>query len=302
MPESVPADLLAQGSFDSVAATTDGPPLAFASRAAQGANAGHGWDLAAGRPLGAPIPDFPADGTAWAFGAPAGSPVVAWTHRDRVHVHDLGTGHELSLDGQPELLGLAVHGGRGGVVAVFGPASDAEVVVWDVLTGDRLSDFGLWLGHQTAVERRILHAAPAAGPLIGLPGDAVVNLLDVERGEEVAAVPPACAVLTPSPDGLVLVQPAPTGLHVLGLDGERLAEPAAPSACDQVAANRAGDRLLAAAVPEDEPSTALAWDAAGSAPARRVKLPAPVNDLALAPDGTLLAATDEGLFQARPFP
>ncbi|MFS2294345.1 MAG: hypothetical protein FWJ90_16900, partial [Actinomadura sp.] len=63
MPESVPADLLAQGSFDSVAATTDEPPLAFASRAAQGANAGHGWDLATGRPLGAPIPDFPADGT-----------------------------------------------------------------------------------------------------------------------------------------------------------------------------------------------------------------------------------------------
>src|SRR5690606_41278640 len=128
MPESEPAGLVAQGSFVSVAATPDGPPLAYASRAAQGANAGHGWDLAAGRPLGAPIPDFPADGTAWAFGAPAGSPVVAWTHRDRVHVHDLGTGHELSLDGQPELLGLAVHGSPCGAAPGLAPASRAEGV------------------------------------------------------------------------------------------------------------------------------------------------------------------------------
>ena len=30
-----------------------------------------------------------------------------------------------------------------------------------------------------------------------------------------------------------------------------------------------------------------------------VKVPAPVNDLALAPDGTLLAATDDGLHTAR---
>src|SRR5690606_39411793 len=65
MPESVPADLLAQGSFDSVAATTDGPPLAFASRAAQGANASHCWDQSAGRPLGGPNPAIPADGPAW---------------------------------------------------------------------------------------------------------------------------------------------------------------------------------------------------------------------------------------------
>ncbi|MFG2091432.1 MULTISPECIES: WD40 repeat domain-containing protein [unclassified Spirillospora] len=298
MPESVLADLLAHGAFDSVAATAEGPPLAFASQAGFGANAGQAWDPATGLALGPPVPDFPAERAEWAFGAPAGSPVVAWTHRDRVHVHHLETGHELSLDGQPELVGLAVHTGRGAVVAVFGPANDAEVVVWDALTGDRLTEFPLWLGHQTAIDRWILHATPSTGPLVGLPGDSAVTVLDVERGDEITTLP-AHAVLAPSPDGLVLVQPAPSALHVRGLDGDRLADLAAPSPCDQIAAALTGGRLLVTAALRDDPGTVLAWDTATSEPSHRIKVPAPVNDLALTPDGTLLTATDEGLYTTR---
>ncbi|MFF4239777.1 hypothetical protein ACFYYL_28195 [Actinomadura geliboluensis] len=299
MPESVLAEPLAQGCFDGVAVTAEGAPLAFTSRAARGANAGQLWDLAAAAALGALLPGFPADPAAWAFGAPAGAPTVAWTYRDRVHVHDLATGHEAVLDGQPDLLGLAVHHGRAAVVTVFGPASDASVVVWDALTGERLTEFTVWLGHRTAIDRWILHAAPAAGPLIGLPGDAAVGILDVERGEEIAALPGGYAVLTPSPDGLVLVQPGPAELRVSGLDGEALAVLEAPGPCDQVAASLAGGRLIVAAALQDEPDTVLAWDAATLAPSHLVKVPAPVNDLALAPDGTLLAATDDGLHTAR---
>ncbi|NKZ08152.1 hypothetical protein [Actinomadura latina] len=305
MPESVPAEPLAQGSFDSVAATAEGAPLAFTSQAARGANAGQLWDLTAGAALGPPIPDFPTDRADWAFGVPAGSPTVAWTHRDRVHVQDLSTGHEPVFDGQPDLLGLAVHHGRAAVVAVFGPANDAEVVAWDVVTGDRLAEFTVWLGHRTAIDRWILHATPATGPLIGLPGDSAVSLLDIERGEEIAALPAAlpaavpAAVLTPSPDGLVLVQPVPSGLHVLGLDGDRLATLETPAPCDPVAASLVDGRLLVAAALQDEPGTLLAWDAATPAPSHRIEVPAPANDLALSPDGTLLAATDDGLHMAR---
>ncbi|TDC97297.1 hypothetical protein [Actinomadura sp. 7K507] len=297
MPESVPAGLLAQGSFDGVAATAEGPPLAFTSRAAPGIDVGQAWDLTAGLAVGPPFAGFPAERAEWAFGFPAGSPIVTWTHRDRVHVHDLGTGHELSLEGQPELLGLALHDGRAAVVAVFGPANDAEAVVWDARTGDRLTEFPLWLGHQTAIDRWILHATPATGALIGLPGDSALSLLDVERGEEIAAFPPDYAVLTPTPDGLVIVQPGESALRVHGLDGERLTDLTAPGPCDQVAAALAGGRLLVAAVLRDDPSTVLAWDAANPAPSHRIKIPAGVNDLALAPDGTLLTATDEGLYE-----
>ncbi|WP_433227370.1 hypothetical protein [Actinomadura formosensis] len=249
--------------------------------------------------MGAPIPDFPTDRAEWAFGVLAGSPTVVWDHRDRIHVHDLGSGDELTLDGRPDLLGLAVHRGRGAVVAVFGPAYDAEVIVWDARTGDRLAEFTLWLGHGSAIDRWILHATPATGPLIGLPGDSAVSILDVERGEEIATLPAAYAVLAPSPDGLVLVQPAPSGLCVRGLDGAPLATLEAPAPCDHVAAATADGRLLVAAALQNEPGVLLAWDAAASRPHCRVKVPAPVNDLALASDGTLLAATEDGLYTTR---
>ncbi|TDD35077.1 hypothetical protein E1287_14990 [Actinomadura sp. KC06] len=308
MPESVQAAPLADGSFDGVAATAQGPPLVFTSRTDHGANTGQAWDLAARAVLGPPIPDFPAERAEWTFGLPTGSPTVAWTHRDRVHVQDVRTGRELVLDGQPDLLALAVHGGRGAVVAIFGPANDAEVVVWDALTGDRLAEFALWLGHRTAIDRTALHATPATGPLIALTGgtsDAVV--VDVERGEDVTAVPSTRAVLTPSPHGLVLVQPVECALHVRGLDGDRLAVLTAPAPCDRVASsgNVGSGRLLVAAGLEGDPCTVLAWDAALTgngtpfAPSLCVKVPAPVNDLALAPDGTLLTATDEGLYATR---
>ncbi|MFB4306518.1 hypothetical protein [Actinomadura sp. GTD37] len=299
MPESVLAEPLAQGTFDGAAVTAEGPPLAFTSQAARGANAGQLWDLAAGAALGAPIPGFPTDRAEWAFGLPAGSPTVAWTYRDRVHVHDLSTGEEPVLDGRPDLLGLAVHHGRAAVVAVFGPANDAEAVVWDALTGERLAEFTLWLGHRTAFERWTLHATPATGSLIGLPGDSAVSLLDVERGEEVAVLPAADAVLAPSPGGLVLVQATPSDLRVRGLDGDLLATLETPAPCDRPAASLVGERLLAAAALRDEPGTVLAWDAAAMSPSHRIEFPAPPNDLALAPDGTLVAATDDGLYTAR---
>ncbi|HEY8479663.1 MAG TPA: hypothetical protein VIL71_07525 [Spirillospora sp.] len=299
MPESVLAEEQARGSFDGVAVTSEGAPLAFVSQAAPGANTGRAWDVTAGVAIGPPIPDFPADHAGWAFGAPAGSPLVAWTHRDRVHVHDLGTGHEATVEGEPELLGLTVHGGRPAVAAVFGPASDAEVVVWDALTGDPLTEFGVWLGHRTAVGRCVLHATPATGPLIGVPGDAALSILDVERGEEITTLPPSHAVLAPSPDGLVVVQAGESGLDVRGLDGDRLAVLTAPSPCDQIAAAQAGGGLLVAVVPRDDPAAVLVWNAAAPAPAHRVEIASPVNDLAVAPDGTLLVATDAGLHQAR---
>ncbi|MGI5420103.1 hypothetical protein [Actinomadura luteofluorescens] len=299
MPESVLADPLARGSFDGVTATAERPSLAFTSRIGQGVNTGQAWDLAAGAPLGPPIPDFPADRAEWAFGLPAGSPTVAWTHRDRLHVHDLCTGRELTLDAHPDLLGLTVHHGRGAVVAVFGPANDAEVAVWDAGTGERLADFRLWLGHHTAVGRGLLHATPATGALAGLAGDAAVTLLDLERGEEISAVPPGCATLTPSPDGLVLLCPSPEGLGVHGLDGDRLATLSVPAPCGHVAAALVGGHLLVAAALHDAPGTVFAWNAAAPEPSHRIDLPAPANDLALAPDGTLLAATDTALYAAR---
>ncbi|MGH3243341.1 MAG: hypothetical protein ACRDNL_23380 [Spirillospora sp.] len=300
MPESVRATPLADGPFDGVAATADGPPLAFTSRTAHGANTGQGWDVASGAAVGSPVPDFPAERAEWTFGCPTGSPTVAWTHRDRVHVQDVRTGRELVLEGQPDLLGLAVHTGRAAVVAIFGPASDAETVVWDAMTGDRLAEFALWLGHRTAIDRSALHATPATGPLIALTGAVDTVVLDVERGEEVVTVPSARAVLAPSPHGLVFVHPAGDALHVRGLDGERLTALTTPAPCDRLAATASGPgRLLVAAGLEGDPCTILAWDAATPTPSHDIKIPAPVNDFALTPDGTLLTATDEGLFTAR---
>ncbi|WP_141582057.1 hypothetical protein [Actinomadura sp. WMMA1423] len=299
MPESVLAGPLARGSFDGVAATAERPPLAFTSRVGQGVNTGQAWDLAAGAALGPPIPDFPADRADWAFGLPAGSPTVAWTHRDRLHVHDLRTGRELTLDAHPDLLGLTVHDGHAAAVAVFGPASDAEVVVWDVLTGDRLADFHLWLGHGSAIDHRILHSTPSTGPLVGLAGESAVTFLDLERAEEIGTAPTPSAALVPSPDGLVLLCPTPEDLGVHGLDGTRLATLSTPAPCDQATGALVDGHLLVAAALQDAPDTVFAWNAAGAAPSHRIKLPAPANALALSPDGTLLAATDTALHTAR---
>lgn len=300
MPESVLASPLADGSFDGVAAASGGTPLAFASQAAQGANAGLAWDLAARAVLGPPIPDFPADRAAWTFGAPAAdTPIVAWTHRERVHVQPPGAGTELVLDGQPDLLGLAAHRGRAAVVAVFGPANDARVAVWDARSGDQLAEFALWLGHGTAIDRAVLHATPATGPLVALAGEADVVVLDVERGEDVAALPFGNVVLAASARGPVLVQPARNALHVRCLNGDWVAVLTAPGPCHPVAATGSGRSLLAAAALDDDPCTVLAWDADDSTPSHDVKVPAPVTELALCPDGTLVAATDDGLYTAR---
>ncbi|MFD0688266.1 hypothetical protein [Actinomadura fibrosa] len=335
MIRNVPAEPLAPGAFDGVAVTAAGDALAFASRPGEGANVGRAWDLATGAPLGPPIPEFPDDGAEWAFGAlpgPAGAlpgpvgapsgPVVAWTRRDRVHVHHLRTGAELALDPdratQPDLIGLAAHGGRGAVVAVFGPAHDAGVVVWDTATGEELGEFGVWLGHWSAIDRLLLHHLPATGPLIALTCDTEhadladaaeahqVRVLDVERGEEVARLPSlGCrhAALVPGPEtgpgGALVVQPDGADLLVRRLDGERVAALAVPGTCEQLAAASVAGRVVVAAVLRDRPDESLLWDAASPDPSQRVGVPAPVNDLALAHDGTLVLATDEGLYRAR---
>ncbi|MFB4298899.1 hypothetical protein [Actinomadura sp. NTSP31] len=293
--------VLARGAFDGVAATAAGPPLAFTTRAGQGANIGQAWDLRTRSPLGPPIPDFPDHRAEWAFGLlPDGSPVAAWTHRDRVHVHDPSTGAEFTVDGQPDLIGLAVHDGRGAVVAVFGPANDAKVVVWDARNGDLRAEFGIWLGHWTAIDRWILHATPASGPLVGLACDTerTIGILDIEREEETASLPSSGshAVLAPSPDGPpLLVQPDGAELLVRTLDGDLAATLTAPADIGPVAASIVDGRFMAAAAVHD---ALLVWDAASATPSQRVPIPAAVNDLALTTDGTLLAATDTGLHAA----
>lgn len=248
-----------------------------------------GRGLAAGTALGPPLPDLPDGWAEWAFGllpAPGGDfPAVAWTHRDRIHVHDLRT----------------------------------EVVVWDARTGDRLGDFGVWLGHWTAIDRWILHATPATGPFVGLTCDTdrvdvgedgtvdvvdayYVSVLDVERGEEIAWLPSLGsrrAVFAQGPDGTVLVQPDHAELLVRRLDGELLAALKTPGPCDQVAAASLDGRLAVVAGLHDEPGVLLAWDAASCEPSLRVEVPAPVNAMALAPGGALAAATDEGLYTTR---
>ncbi|MUN37100.1 hypothetical protein [Actinomadura litoris] len=297
MPASVPAGPPAPGMFDGVAATSAGAPLAFTSQSGTGANLGQAWDLTSGSPLGPPVPDFPDDRAEWAFGLPDGSPLVAWTRRDRIHVHDVRAGTYLTLEpgcaAQPELVGLSTHQGRGAVVAVFGPAHDAEVLIWDAATGDRLAEFGLWLGHGSALDRRLL---PATGPLLGLTCDdpCRVTVLDVERGEQVATLPSLGprAVFTLDRGVPVLVQPTASGLVVRPVGGGPATTLPAPHPCDQLAAASVSGRLLAVADTPD--GTLLVWDAARAV--RRVPLPAPANDLALAADGTLAAATDAGLY------
>ncbi|WP_149262468.1 hypothetical protein [Actinomadura sp. K4S16] len=113
-------------------------------------------------------------------------------------------------------------------------------------------------------------------------------------------MPTAAGTLVPSPDGLVLVCPTPDDLGVHGLDGARIASLSVPAPVDQTAAALVDGHLLVAAVLRDAPDTLFAWNTAAPAPSHRVKLPAPANDLALAPDGTLLAATDTALYTARP--
>lgn len=299
MPESVRAGLLAPGPFDGVTAAAAGP-LVFAARAG---GTGQAWDLASGAVAGAPVPDLPEP---WAFGLLPAGPALAWTHRDRIHV--LAGGAETVVEPDhatpPELVGLAVHGGRGAVVAVFGPARDAEIAVWDAASGARLAAFGAWLGHRTALDRWLLHAPPAAGPLIGLTcdsdreGDApYLGVLDVERGEEVGRVPSpghGRPAVTMGPDGLIVVQPAAGELAVRTLQGP-LTVLSAPGRPDQVAAVWSGGRLHVAA---EASGAVLTWQAPDPRPARRVTVPAPVNDFALAAGGAVVIATDEGLYTA----
>lgn len=313
---------LAGGAFESVRATAEGAATAFASRVADGGNTGIAWDLARRTPLGAPIPAFPGDRDEWTFGALPGprgdTPVVAWACRGRLHVHDLLCGDEVVIDDAdasfPDLLGLAVHEGRGAVVAVFDKRPEAEVAVWDARTAERLGTFEVWFGFRGAgFDRFLQHAAPAAGPLMALTCDTerlrgeesvdrhFVGVLDVERGRQVAELPSwgrRRAPMVPWRDGVVLVQPEPKRIVVRRPDGEELAVVDAPEGPEELAAARVGGRLLVAGNVPGEPGAFTVRDVARSEPLGRVEVPAPVHDVALAPDGTFLAATDDGLFAA----
>ncbi|WP_030169771.1 hypothetical protein [Spirillospora albida] len=303
MPESVRAALIAPGPFDGVTAAAAGRPLVFAVRTDPGGTTGRVWDAASGVAIGAPIAGVPEPR---AFGLLPDGPALAWSHRDRIRV--LAGGGETVLEPEratpPELIGLVVHGGRGAVAAVFGPARDAEVVVWDAASGDRLAAFGAWLGDRTALDGWILHAPPGTGPLIGLArdtdrGDGAlrIGLWDVERGEEIGRVPGAGdgrPAIAAGPDGPIIVQPADGEVSVRAPGGPP-AVLAAPGRPEQVAAVWCGGRLLVAADVPDDPGTLLTWCAPGPTRARRVRVPGRVNDFALAADGALVVATDEGL-------
>ncbi|WP_329522045.1 WD40 repeat domain-containing protein [Spirillospora sp. NBC_01491] len=304
MPESVLTSLLAPGEFDGVAATASGDALAFASGSANGhGGVGRAWNLRTGA-AGPPIPDLP-DGL-WAFALVPGGPVAAWCHRDRVHVCDPFTGAERELDHeravQPDLVGLAERHGRGVVVAVFGPAGDAEVVLWDAGTGEPAGEFGVWLGHRSAIDGQPLHAT---GRLVGIACDAergdgtgaehYVGVLDVERGEEVARLAGPGRLTAVA--GPVLVQAGPGELRVRRLaTGDHLAALALPDAPDTLAAATVAGRTVIVTGTGDR---LLTWDVARARPVHRIDLPAPATDLALAADGTLLAATRTGLHTGR---
>ncbi|GAA4061886.1 hypothetical protein GCM10022214_13700 [Actinomadura miaoliensis] len=319
--ETVTANLLAPGVFDGVATTRE-EPLAFTSQRAPFPITGRTWHVPSGSPVGPPILSFPADRSSWAFdvlpGPGGDAPLVAWADRQCLRVRHLGTGTEITIDPKrpkpPVSVGLAVHCGTAAVVAVFGPV-DAEVVVWDAFTGDQRAVFRVWLGHWAGLDRWILHLT---GPLIGLTcdteqidewDDGTVDVVDayylavwdIERGEEITSFPsPGCrrAAAVDGPDGALLIRPEYPGVLVCRLDGRRVTALQTPDLPEQVAAATVAGRLLVAADVPNDPCLLLAWDAAHPASCHRIAFPGMVNDLAFTTDGTLLAATDEGLYTA----
>lgn len=288
MPVCLPVQLLAPGEFDGCAA---GPTLAFASRRDHAASIGQLWDPAAGRPVGPPVPDL----GDWAF-----ADVLAWTHRDRVHV--LCGRDELTIEppSVPDLLGLAAPDGRTAVVAVSGPAHDARVSTWDARTGEHLRDFTVWLGHRSAIGHRL----SSAGGLIALACDTdrerpvdghCVCVLDTSRGEEVARHPSPGDLHAVA--GTALAHTAPGRLLVHHLTtGEPLAERSLPGPATQLAAASVGDRPVFVTA---HPGRLLTWDLSCSRPVHELPLSVPPNAIALAPSGIVLAATDQGLHTAR---
>lgn len=317
------AELLAQGSFENVRAAGNGTATACASLVGDDGAVGLAWDLARGARVGDPLPGFPADGEAWAFGVLPGprgdSPVVAWAGGGRVHVHDVHGGGEVVIDEAeasfPDVVGLAVHRGRGAVVTVFDRRPHAEIILWDARTGERLAGFETWFGYWRS-DRHVLHATPESGPLIALTCDAeraedadpgrsnFVGVLDAERGRQVAELdcgPVREAPMVPWEGGVVLVLAEPGRIVVRSPDGEEVAAADAPEVAGtyaDVAAARVDGRLLVAAG-DFRKGAYTVRDVARPEPLGRVEVPGPVGGAALAPDGTFLAATDTGLYRAR---
>ncbi|MFD0901377.1 DNA ligase-like domain-containing protein [Actinomadura sediminis] len=317
------AELLAQGSFGDVRAAGGAGRAATACAALIGDDGAIGlaWDLARGARVGEPLPGFPCDGEAWAFGVLPGprgdSPVVAWAGGERVHVHDVRGGGEVVIDDAdasfPDVVGLAVHRGRGAVVTVFDRRPHAEIVLWDARTGERLADFETWSGYRRP--DHVLHATPESGALIALacaaeraedadPGrSACVGVLDAELGRQVAELdcgPAREAPMVPWEGGVVLVVAEPGRIVVRSPDGEEVAAADAPEvagAYADVAAARVDGRLLVAAG-DFQKGAYTVRDVARPEPLGRVEVPGPVGGTALAADGTFLAATDAGLYRA----
>ncbi|OLT32008.1 hypothetical protein BJF79_36530 [Actinomadura sp. CNU-125] len=307
------AELLAQGSFENVRAAGEGAATVCASRVGNDGSVGLAWDLARGVRVGDPLPGFPCDDEEWAFGVLPGprgaSPVVAWADGGRVHVHDLYGGDEVVIDDAeasfPDVVGLAVHRGRGAVVTVFDRRPHADVLVWDARTGERLARFDTWFGYLSP-DRHLLHATPDSGPLVALSCESErgkapsYSMLDVEIEGQVGKLdrgaPPTPMV--PWADGVVLVHGEGGRIVVRRPDGEAVAEGPAPEDAPVVAAARAGGRLLVAAG-DRRAGAFTARDDARPEPLGRVEVPGPVGGVALASDGTLVAATDTGLFRAR---
>ncbi|MEV5829628.1 hypothetical protein AB0L25_29090 [Spirillospora sp. NPDC052242] len=309
------AELLAQGSFGNVRAAGSGAATACASLIGDGGAVGLAWDLASGARVGEPLPGFPYDDEEWAFGALPGprgaSPVVAWAGGGRVHVHDVRGGDEVVIDDAeasfPDVVGLAVHRGRGAVVTVFDRRPHAEIVLWDARTGERLADFETWFGYWSS-DRNLQHAAPEPGPLIALSCGSEhrdrVGVLDVELGRQVAELDRDGSREVPMVawgDGVVLVKAEPGRIVVRHPDGGEAAAVDAPElagANAQVAAARVDGRLLVASG-DLQKGAYTVRDVARPEPLGRVEVPGPVGGVALAPDGTFLAATDTGLYRAR---
>ncbi|MBE1530937.1 WD40 repeat domain-containing protein [Actinomadura algeriensis] len=319
------AELLAQGSFENVRAVRaagDGAATACASQVGDDGAVGLAWDLARGARVGEPLPGFPCDGEEWAFGllpGPRGaSPVVAWAGGGRVHVHDVRGGGEVVIDEAeasfPDVVGLAVHEDRGAVVTVFDRRPHAEIILWDARTGERLADFETWFGYWSS-DRRVLHATPESGPLIALTCDSeraedesphyynFVGVLDVELGRQVAELdcgPVRDVPMVPWEDGFAFVLEEAGRIVVRRPDGEEAAAVDAPEiagAYVNLAAARVDGRLLVASGDFRE-GVYTVRDVARPEPLGRVEVPGPVGGVALAPDGTFLAATDAGLYRA----